>query len=926
MKRIIAYITVTLSLLLATLVGLVPSLKAVNGTGDYTAGRQYVYKISNKNYNIINNSGTTDEIIGSDEQKQEILDDVVDEFKIRLANADITDYKLETSGFDTIKVTFKTATTLYSQISDYLNFSWSFKASNYKGDTFVGQDATQVADGSGTDNFFDKGSARIEYKDNYPYVVVKLKDPDAFHTLFTVARDATEESTSSLNEVTPLDDSSDTEEETTPNINKIYVLNDWLTGMDIETLLSTDGSPYMNKNLTKNHILFEYDATKPESIFWDYDSSLTGDDQKNKVYEEIYFGGYNLLTDTTYYGNTESDRVNAYKMATIWMNRFNAETYDYAVTLLNINGTNAYTSVIQPFIDYLVFMTDINWGNSLFIASLIAIVVVSLFLILHYGINGFTTILTSFGLLITSIGLFNTFGSEFNVGAILGLIALMFVSIFTSTIYFKKVQNEVYAGKNLKKANQEGSKKSFIIQLDISIITMILGITAYLIPTSNLISFGSLLIVGSILNILLNGALLRALSWLVYNSSLINKKMNLIAINSKLIPDLSKDEKPTYFDQYNKKEPKHQYKVVGIVSSILLVASIIGLTTFGLTRGNIFNFVSTQSSTEIVIRVDELNVTEDNTTLIEDNIDYLNTIFEQQIFKDSEKKNSISKDVEVKTYNFSYIVDSVTNKEYYYVVDLKNIVDTDSTVYALNNDSVLQEMTFEQAVNIKINDVMTTSNISVNSIYNENNDSNNYYILLFASIGIAVTSIYMLLRFNLSKMLTSLLIIGSIQTIMVGIFSLMNAPFNSVITLGVLLLTLLGYIVMDIYFCTEKEIYADKKRELIDIDSRKDPYEVGFNTYYPYICGTAFISSLIIISMFFTTSLDFYLLILVLLGVVATLIITKALSINIELFFSKIFRKISNALGKIGSNKKEKSNKKQTKDGPEEAIFIGIND
>lgn len=922
MKRIIAYISLTLSMLLACLVGMVPALKMVNGTGDYSAGRTYVYKISEKNYNLVNSNGTTNELEGNDEAKQDILDEIVSEFKTRLSYADVTNYKLETSGFDTIKVTFKTSTSLYDDISSYLNFSWSFKASTYKEDVVVGQDAIQIKESTGSDNFFDSGSARIEYKDNYPYVVVKLKNPEEFKNVVTTAKNASTSTseTTSINEKQILEDD---EEETDTSINKVYILNNWLTGMKIETLLGTDGSPYLEKELTKNYILFSYDSSSTSSIYWDYDSSLSGTDQENKVYEEIFFGGYNVDSSTNIYGSVETDRVLAYKKANIWMHKLNSTTYSHEITLLNTNGTDAYTSIISPFLDHLVYMNEINWTNSLFIASLIGIIIVTLFLCLHFGLNGITVAINSFAMLISSIGLFNLFGSEFNVGAIIGYLTLMVVSIFSGVIYFKKANNELYKGKNIKKSNQEGSKKSFMIQFDISIITLILGITSYLIPTSNLISFGSLLIVGSILNVILNIAILRPLSWLIYNSSIVNKKLSLIGVNQKEIPNLSKDEKPTYFEKYNKKQPKKTYKIVSIIASVLLVASIAGLTSFQLVRGNIYNSSTSQTNTELVIRIDEQNVTEDDETNIENNIETISSILKEKIFLDSSKKSSICKNPNVKTYNYSYIINNVTNKEYYYSVSLDGKYNIDDKAYYLDNDSNIIESTLEKAIDISLSNVISTSNISVNLTYNVTNDSNNYYVLLFVSIGVAVCSIYMLLRFGLSKTLTSVILIGGSITIVVGIFSLMNASFTSVITLGALLLTVLAYITTIIYYNKEKEIIQERKKELNTIELKRDAYEVGFNEYYPFIASILLIISLMIISMFFTSSLNTYLLILLLVGFVVILILQKACSINLELFFNNIFNKF---IGLFKKPSKRKKNNSKNDDGPEEAIFIGIND
>ena len=927
MKRIVGYISVVASLLLALLVALVPSFINVNGTGDYESMRTYVYKISEKTFDI-SNGGTTDDGNISDQDKQNRLDDAVNEFKVRLDNADISDYRLETSGLDTIKVTFKTESALYDDISSYLNFSWSFMASAYSGDPTAGQTPSEIASLSGDANFFESGSARIEYRDNYPYVVVSLSDPEQFKTIVTAASEAeVEEDTS--------DDSTDDsteegEEETTANENLIFILNNWVDGLTIDTLIENKGNEFLSAKQIKEHILFTFDATNPSSFYWDYDANLSEEDQTNAVYNEIYFGGYNLSSteDNAFYGATEGDRVLAYKKANIWMHKFNSTSYDFNVTLLNVNGDNAYTTTVKPFTDFLVYMNSINWSNGLFIATLIATVVVSLFLVLNYGINGISAILNGVAMFISSIGLFNTFGSEFNIGTIIGLISLVMLSIFSSGIYFKKIKDEIYLGKNIKKAYIDGNKKSLATQIDVSVITLILGITAYLIPNSILISFGSLLIVGSILNIVLNGALLRALSWLIYNSSTVANKSSLIGVDKKKVPNLSMDEKPIYFDQFKKRDNKKTSLALTIVSSILLLASIIGLTTFQIVRGNIYNSTSAEQNSEVVIRIDRRNVSSDDSRDIQRYEENIRNVFLTQFYEDED--TLMFNDVEMKTYNYSYIVNNVTNKEYCFIVSLDDAYNSDSLIYTLQNDGSVVEMRIEEALDIQLRPVLGSPTITLNQVYNVNNDSNNYYVMLYCLIGVAVSSVYMLFRFNISKTLTSILLVGGSLTVTIGIFSLINGPFASVITLGGLLLTLLGYIILITYFNKEKEVLREKRKEIgNDLSLRREQYEYRLNSYYPSIINLTLISSFIVISLFFANGINQYLLILILAGMIIQAISTRFLVLPIEFmfttFFDKIRVKINSSIEERRKKHPSKHNKKND-DGPEEAIFVGIND
>lgn len=952
MKRLIAYISLVATMLLAALVGLVPSFLNVNSTGEYESQHTYVYKISEKSYDI-SNGGTTDDGDISDQDKQSRLDETVEEIKTRLSNADVSDYTIETSGLDTINVTFKVDSNLYQDVSSYLNFSWSFKASTYDGDPAVGQDANEIANNSGTDNFFEPGSARIEYRDNYPYVVIDLSSPEDFKTVYDDAKNAKEETdeesstttTSSNSGISVLTDGGVTsgddsttgedgeEEEETPNINKIYILNDWVDGLTIDSLIN-DTNSYVKPSQVKDHILFEFDATKPETFFWDYDSSLSSEDQENHVYNSIYFGGYNLTgtDENAYYGSTETDRVLAYKKANIWMHKFNSTTFDWNVTLLNENGNNNTSHLVPPTNDYLVFMNSIVWTNTLFVASLIATVIVALFLILNYGLNGLTSVVTTIALLISSIGLFNLFEAEFNLGAILCLLVLLAISVFTGSIFYKKIKDELYSGKNIKKAYQDASKKSLGIQIDITVISLILGIIAYLIPSSIFASFGSLLVIGTIMNIILNIIIVRPLTWLLCNSSLIANKLGLICVEKKKVPVLSKDEKPTYFDKFKFKESKKTKLAYGIGGSILLVASIVAMVTFSATRGNIYNSSSTETNSQVVVRIDERNVADDDTTTIEGNISSLQDIFYTNFYSDEDTRMFASPaDVKIEDYNYSYIVNDVTNKEYYYIINLDGIYNNDSTIYALDESGNVSQMTMEEALNIHLaQNEFQSSDVSLNEVYNVNTDSNNFSVLIFVLIGVAINSVYLLLRYNISKTIASILGTGTILTITVGIFSLIGGAYSSVITLGLLYLLPVVYMILISYFDIEKETYKERKKELSLLDSRYEAFEYSTNNVFRNLMTMTLISAFGVISMFFATGVNQDLLFLIIIGILLTVLFTKTLLLPLEKVFAVSFNKIKvniqESRAKKASTSKKKKNSKDNDDGPQEAIFVGIND
>ena len=116
----------------------------------------------------------------------------------------------------------------------------------------------------------------IQYKDNYPYVVITLaNNGDDFKTVYEEAKKTSSDSEANasgkikLDHVLKADDDS-TEETTTAAKNKIYVMNNWLNGLTLKDFIENKGTNFIGEDDVRNYLLFDFDATKPESFYWNY--------------------------------------------------------------------------------------------------------------------------------------------------------------------------------------------------------------------------------------------------------------------------------------------------------------------------------------------------------------------------------------------------------------------------------------------------------------------------------------------------------------------------------------------------------------------------------------------------------------------------------------------------------------------------------
>ena len=82
--------------------------------------------------------------------------------------------------------------------------------------------------------------------------------------------------------------------------------------------------------------------------------------------------------------------------------------------------------------------------------------------------------------------------------------------------------------------------------------------------------------------------------------------------------------------------------------------------------------------------------------------------------------------------------------------------------------------------------------------------------------------------------------------------------------------------------------------------------------------------------MFFATGVNQDLLFLIIIGILLTVLFTKTLLLPLEKVFAVSFNKIKiniqESRAKKASTSKKKKNSKDNDDGPQEAIFVGIND
>ena len=983
MKRLIGYLSISAAMLTGVLVAVTPTILSVNGDGDFSSSNRFVFKISQRRTSADFSEGTNNGDIIFDETGETPLEEITDTFKERLSVAGISSYELESYSDDVFSLTFKDTTQSYDDIISYLAFSNSFMLKNADEEYNLGFSAEDVYNNNtstASNELFVDGSANVQYRDGYPYVVVELANPDGFKTMLDGITSSSDDSGSGtadtgsstdtstdtgdvseahnffktddiLRSNVTTDPSTDTGtgtgegEETVEKIDPsdvIFVVNNWLNGLNLQTLLDNENGNITDENF-HDYVITYFDTSNPSSFIWDYDSSLSEDEQSAATYQYLYFSNYNLGTinsdsgldvTTSYqtYNSVEADEKLAYKKANLLAGKLNASNLRYDVTLINQSQVDAGSNLVSPFVEYIKRAGVVQFSTVL-ICTIIAVVIVSLFLLLNYGLPGLLGIVVSGANVVGSLYLFNFLGNEFNIGTILGLFGVAALSILGVTIWLHRTKEDIYLGKNLKKAYQDANKKTLFNLLDFSVVGAIIGLVAYLIPNSYTSSFGGVMLIGVLMSVVTLGIVFRSVSWLLYNSQFAQSHIKLFGVERKLIPDLSKGEKPTYFDAFKRRSSKRTFTITGIIAGLLLVASIVGITTFQVVNGSVYNSFSNETNSKVLVTREIRNASDDfNTDSIEVGIQealgqiYFDEAHEEQVFGNEMNVNSFY-------YEFvSGETTPVTNREYYFVIDLEQIVDVEGvnqeTYYFYDGQESAQGSLSEVIINAIQSSIGDNYTVTTSRSYDYNDDLINMWVSIAVAIAVAGIFVYFLLRFGPSKALTGLLIGGASLVSIVGIFSLIRGPFPSEITLGLLLLSLLTYLIFDVFFVNERLTYLENKHELKELGAREERYDYAGNSIYNYLIINMMFVAFIVLSFFFTSAFDRNTLLFILVGMFLVVIFIKAMELPIQIAFTKVFEKIGDRFSenRIKARANKKGKKVEFDDGPQEAIFIDIND
>ncbi|MCR4880155.1 MAG: hypothetical protein K5906_04290, partial [Bacilli bacterium] len=394
MRRFWAHII----LVVASLVMIVASFSAiftkVQTNLEYTEGREITFRLTEK-----------DDIAGEESiEDKDAAKNMAKVMKDRLETAGVTAYNIKTYGNDIVKVQFaELDSNQQNNIVGYLGFNGSLALTN------IDDDENYTTITQEDDKFLLSDSpAYLSDVNNYPTIVIPIdKNNEAYKDLVEKTLAQKEAGKGETTETGETDDEGNAKTTTTTYL---YLWYDFDEETDRYSRTVQDSEDY-DVNIARK-IMMKFDI---ENLYYP-------DDKEDKL-------SAILKLDSDGDGSATVTEVrNAYDNARFYVNLINAGTLDYRVTQINDQKVLFVPATTESLITNSDPHQYVAWSRT-FIATLAAIVLINLLLVVFFKLSTTSIAVSSIGTIFASIGFMVLMNAEFNIAGLIGFIAIALASI-----------------------------------------------------------------------------------------------------------------------------------------------------------------------------------------------------------------------------------------------------------------------------------------------------------------------------------------------------------------------------------------------------------------------------------------------------------------------------------------------------------------
>ena len=886
MRRIWAHIIIAITSLVMMVVTFASITNKLTVGLDYAKGKTLTFHVTEKTDNGENNPKEFNE--NSVNEVAKIMED-------RLKASKVEGYDVAPFGKDLIKVTVYQDSIDYSQMKEYLAFN---------GDLYLYSfDKDKISHSIGSEAFInsDKPAYLTDTNDVYPTIniPVDIENKD-YKEVVVGAIDSEQIQVKAESE----EGANDAE-----FAKYMYLVYGFVPNRD-----SFEDENFQSKVLLKFQVKSE-DKEEKAKIFDYY--------EKDGVYALS-----TVLNIADSEGNVDEKNIpTAWKNGTFYVNLLNAGAYDYDVTCINETFAEPTVEVLQKggAVNQSVFT------SSTFVAFSCAAVLVILVLIVFYMLGALSISVTSLASVFFGILFLMLFGTEFNMLAVVGLILVGFASIASGCLYLNKFKDEAYRGRSVKKANTEASKKSSLVVADIHFALIVLGVFSYLIGGVGMKSFALVTVLAGLVSLILNLTVFKGFMWLDTNASITQGKYKLFGVDETKVPDLVNEEKQSFFGQYADKDFNKKPKLASIIAGAGFVLTLAAMLAFGIANKSVYNTPAKVYENEIFFKID--NETSVDLSIVADNIQTVLNDVKTSNGADAKKLSEVFEspvlvDFDILEYESDEENPYVNHCYAGYIVKAKANADIPSTVYYEGAEYKIEELfSYNDSTNV-IAEKVSSACINVEYASGESTTPSTpvvYKVIIAAGAALLTTTLYLLLRYRLSRGLAYFLVALAGSTIVAGLFSLLYFAHvaNTAIIgacIGEFMVTLFAILFMN----KERELVLDDRKHDNSYENRNEIMKKAVSYGFADILSLLSIGLLLGVAFLgFGPGAMTFISIELIIAVAIAFALSMFVLGPVSQFFFKKFANVGRAKPRKSKSKGPVQNKSAE---PEEAIFIGIND
>lgn len=226
---------------------------------------------------------------------------------------------------------------------------------------------------------------------------------------------------------------------------------------------------------------------------------------------------------------------------------------------------------------------DATYGHDAFkkavIAGIIAFSIISIFLVVNYGLLGALSTISIALFTFITLTLFTVMRGEYSPESIAALIIGMGMSVDANIITFERLKNEIYRGHNLQKADKIANKKSFWTIFDANITTLIIAVVLFYFGTRNIVGLSITLMLSILLTLIVMLGFTRFVSTMLVRSGFFDNRLKWLGVHEKFDTGVQA--------KINKVDFVKSSKWFIYLSAAIFFAGLVTLTVLAAVAGNI---------------------------------------------------------------------------------------------------------------------------------------------------------------------------------------------------------------------------------------------------------------------------------------------------------------------------------------------------